>query len=47
MPPAESVRLTMTGWITRWWSFDPLLPRFLQEREEEILTKSTVVLVRS
>jgi hypothetical protein len=44
---AESVRRHRNGWITRRWSFGPLLPRFLQEREEDSLTKSTVLFVRS
>jgi hypothetical protein len=47
MPPAESVRMSTTGWIMRWWSIGPLLPKLLREREEERLTKSTVVLAHS
>jgi hypothetical protein len=47
MPPAESVRMLTIGWITRWCSVDPLLPKLLREREKERLTKSTVVLTRS
>jgi hypothetical protein len=35
--PAESVCRPRNGWITRRWSFGPLLPRFLRgERRREI-----------
>jgi hypothetical protein len=37
---SQSVRIPRNGWITRRWSFGPLLPGFLQEKEEDILTKS-------
>jgi hypothetical protein len=40
-----SVGRPRNGWITRRWSFGPLLPRFLQEREEDTLTKSTVLFI--
>jgi hypothetical protein len=39
----KSVRRSRNGWIARRWSVGPLLPRFLQGREEERLTKSTVL----
>jgi hypothetical protein len=34
-PPAESVRMSMTGWRTRRWSVGPLLPELLWEGEVE------------
>jgi hypothetical protein len=45
MPPAESVHRPRNGWITRRWSFGPLLPRSLQERGDDSLSKSTVLFI--